>query len=171
MLEKDRIIEYYRNFKKELYIYIYRFTGSQENSEDILHDCFINLIKYSQDHEINELSVRAFLYKTAHNISINFLKRSSRFEFSSIEEKGGGNIIGEDNTVDEIFTRDLNEKIYSIINTMDPLSRSIFVMKKELNLSLGEIGINTGFSERTVRRKLQKAVKYIVEELKKTDFI
>lgn len=171
MFEKDKIVDLYRNYRKELFIYIYRFTSSHENSEDILHDCFVNLIKYSHDHEIKENSIRAFLYKTAHNLSINFLKRNTKFEFSSIEERINGNILQDDNTINDIFDREMDSKIYKILENTDELSKSIFVMKKELNLSLDEIADFTGYSDRTVRRKLQKTVSFILTELKKSDFI
>jgi len=83
MISEEYIIELYQSLQRELYIYIYRLIGSRETAEDILHDCFLNLIKYSRKHEIRERSVRAFLYRTAHNLSVNYLKRRGKIDITS----------------------------------------------------------------------------------------
>jgi len=169
MLEEREIIEIYREFKKELLIYIYRFTRSHETSEDIFHDCFINLINYSKNNEVNRKTLRAFLYKTAHNLSINYIKKSKRIKFTSLDESGDPP--SRDSTVSNMEREDLENEISNILNNVDELSRSIFIMRKELNLNLSEIAQNTGKSERTIRRKLIKVVDFLTAELKKTGFL
>lgn len=168
MLPEEKITEIYRNSAKELYIYIYRLTGSPESSEDILHDCFVNLIKYSHKHEINTEWIRAFLYKTAHNLSVNHLKRAAKIEFSAIETSG--ELPAEDKISSELELNELNEKIYKALNYLDAETRSIFIMKKELGLTISEIAIDTGKSERTVIRKIQRALEFLSGELKKSGF-
>ena len=168
MLSEDQITEIYRNSSRELYIYIYRLTSSPESSEDILHDCFVNLIKYSQKHEINTDWIRAFLYKTAHNLAVNHLKRTAKIEFSAIETSG--ELPAEDKASSELELKELNEKIYKALNYLDADTRSIFIMKKELGLTISEIAINTGKSERTVIRKIQRTMEFLSGELKKSGF-
>ncbi len=172
MLEIEKIDSLYKDLKNELFVYIYRFINSYELSEDILHDCFINLIKYSMKNEVNEKSIRAFLYRTAHNLCINFLKRNSKFSFSDIEETNISKYSSSyDNVEAEIEVEELNSKIYKLLENIDEFSKSIFIMKKEMNLSFAQIAENTGISERTVRRKMKKLSVYLMDELKKTGFI
>ncbi len=171
MFGKEKIRDIYHNLNKELFIYIFKYTGSQEISEDILHDCFVNLIKYSEKYEIKESSVRAFLYKTAHNLCINYLKRSKKFEFSSIDDNPGIDLSNNDNVLHKIHADELNNKIYELLDGVDEVSKSIFIMKKELGRDISEIADYCDVSERTVRRKLAKLLDYLAAELKKTGYM
>ncbi|MCP4132356.1 MAG: sigma-70 family RNA polymerase sigma factor [bacterium] len=169
MLNENKIVEIYESLNKELFVYIFRFTRSHEASEDLLHDCFANLIDYSDDHDIDEKTIRAFLYKTAHNLSSNFLKRGKRINFSTIEDDD--TIISKDDNIEQLEFEELNNKIYALLDEVDDTSRSIFVMKKELNLSMEEIAKNIGKSERTVRRKLTSVIDFLGNNLKKAGFL
>ncbi len=58
----------------EIYNYYIRSTGSEEDSEDLTQQCFINLYKtlgrYSR-----KASLRTFLYRIATNLAISFSRR------------------------------------------------------------------------------------------------
>ncbi len=169
MTDKKIIAEIYNLYKKELFIYIYRYTGSIEISEDILHDTFHNLIKYSQKHTIERTGAKAFLYRTAHNLCINHIKHQSGISFPDIDEIR--DLHTKNNIANELESRELEEKIYALLDQADPVTRSIFIMKKELNMNIEDIAEYTGKSTRTIRRKLQKLLSYIHENLKKGGFI
>ncbi|PKL37289.1 MAG: hypothetical protein CVV44_16795 [Spirochaetae bacterium HGW-Spirochaetae-1] len=169
MIKEDKLIQIYSQTGRELFIYIYRFIGSRETAEDILHDCFVNLIEYSKKHELREETVRAFLYRTAHNLSINHLKRKKRIEFTAIDEINSPAI--QDGVGEKIERDELKSHINAYVETLDGVTRSIFVMKKELGMSIPEIAEKTGKSERTVRRKLHTVMEGLTEYLKKGGFI
>ncbi|MDY6968820.1 MAG: sigma-70 family RNA polymerase sigma factor [Spirochaetota bacterium] len=169
MLQKNLIDKIYNDYSKELLVYIFRLIGSKETSEDILHDCFVNLIKYSQRHEIKEKNLRAFLYKTAHNLSVNFIRRKKNIEFSSIESSG--DLPDKNKIIKDIEFDELQLKITELLLNVEDVSRSIFIMRKELDMSIQEISENTGKSERTIRRRLKKTIDYLSQELIKSGFI
>ncbi|MFH0976407.1 MAG: sigma-70 family RNA polymerase sigma factor [Spirochaetota bacterium] len=169
MTSEKLITELYELYSKELYIYINRYTRSDEASEDILQDTFHNLIIYSQKHEIDKNRVRAFLYRTAHNLCINYRKKESHITFVQAEQDPHTSAVN--NNADEIQACELEKKIYDLLEKLDPLTRSIFIMKKENNMNIDEIAESTGKSERTVRRKMQKALSYLHAALKESGFI
>lgn len=169
MLEENKIIEIYNRVNRELYLYIYRFVGSHEAAEDLFHDCFVNLIQYSGSHEVDMESIRAFLYRVAHNLSVNYLNRAKKIGFSSLENVAEP--VVPDSVVAKFESAELDEKIYQLLEDVDTVSRSMFIMKKELELSAIEIAKNTGKSERTVRRRLEKLTRYLMGELRKSGFI
>ena len=164
MLDEKKISELYTSLGRELLVYIFRLTGSMETAEDLLHDAFVNLMDYSGKREVDTESVRAFLYRTAHNLCVNHLKRSSLIEASSLNDWSRA---GQD-TADEAEKAQLNKKITSLLEGMDPVHRSVFVMRKELGMSPHEIAGKLGISERSVQRKLAKALKLLCFGLKKS---
>ena len=163
MISEKKISEYYRDFSRELYIYIYRYTGSRETTEDILHDCYANLIQYSMNNDIQ--NVRALLYKTAHNLSLNYIRKHSREAPLPLESNDS--LQSLDTSLLTIESDELSARIYQLLEETDAFTRSIFVMRKENNLSLKEIADITGRSERTVRRKLTRFTEYLHSILEK----
>lgn len=169
MLQEEKIRDYYKKHSRELYIYLYRLTGSRETSEDLLHDVFINLIKYSSKKEIDDSSARAFLYKIAHNLSVNQIKRQLKLKIENIDNIPDNACKGAID--DDLLADELNTEINSLLKDIDPETKSIFIMRKELGLSASEIASNIGVSERTVRRKLETVVKLLADGLKKSGIL
>jgi len=167
MPEEKKISEIYQAFSNELFSYLVRLTSNRENAEDLLHDTFATLITYSKNHPIEEVTVRAFLYKTAHNLAVNFIKKQSRSTLSDkLESLPAAGSVEEENSAQL-----LQAEIYSILDTLDAVDRSIFIMKKELSMSTKEIAQTIKKSERTIRRSLEKTLKILALELKKTGFL
>jgi RNA polymerase sigma-70 factor (family 1) len=168
VLDEKILSDIYDRFCKELYVYILRFVRSREIAEDILHDCFVNLIKYSKKYDIIEATVKPFLYRSAHNLCVNYIKRSDTVKITASEDI--------DHADASDFTKgieldELNDSIYRLISNLDEKTRSVFIMKKDMNMSNEEIAENLGISERTVRRYIKNAVLYLSGELIKSGLI
>lgn len=169
MLTETRLREVYVLYKKELFVYIYRFAHSYEVSEDILHDCFENLIKYSIKYDLADVNIRSFLYRTAHNLVINHLKRDRRITQVPLEEDSS--VSGKDYVEWAPELDELNREIYHHIQSADEVARSIFIMSKESGMSLALIASTLGISERTVRRKLAGIIEALGDHLEKRGFL
>ncbi|HSV95993.1 MAG TPA: sigma-70 family RNA polymerase sigma factor [Spirochaetota bacterium] len=169
MLTEARLREVYALYKKELFVYIYRFTHSFEVSEDILHDCFENLIKYSLKYDLVDVNIRSFLYRTAHNLVINQVKRDRRITQVPLEENSS--VSGKDYLERASEFDELNREIYHHIQSADAVARSIFIMSKESGMSIALIASSLGISERTARRKLAGIIEELGDHLKKRRFL
>jgi RNA polymerase sigma-70 factor (ECF subfamily) len=172
MLSKEKIISFYSLYSKELLKYLYKLTGDSSVSEDLLHDAFENIIEYSVKKEIDDLTVRAFLYRTAHNVAINYLRKKSRKDLIRIDESMDFASPDDDmaNLVSRISGDELNKRIYEILDSLDPVDKSIFVMHKELGKTYDEIGMDLKISARTVRRRSKKILDTVVEIAEKEGF-
>ncbi len=169
MISEKRLLEIYGQYKKELYIYIARMVNSPETAEDILHDSFESLIRYSGKYPLEDVNLRSFLYKTAHNLTINHIKKEKRITRLPVEDVV--ELKSPDNVTADVELAELNGKIHELIDSLDPVSRSIFIMRKEMNFDMMHIAENLDISERTVRRKLNGLLDYIAVELKKAGLI
>lgn len=168
MISEEKIIEWYHAYGQEILSYLMRFLGNQADAEDILHDCFANLIEYSLKHELREETIKPFLYRSAHNRAINHIKMKKNQEESASDISEADSVTS---TPQEIYERaELERMIDAAISQLDPVTQSIFIMKKELSMANSEIAQNLTVSEKTIRRKLEKAMHFIVQELKKKGF-
>ncbi len=164
MITEEKIAELYRNHGRELYIYLARLLGNTHTADDLLQDCFLKLIEYSNTREVRPETLRAFLYRTAHNLAVNHLKRRTGREETlpdTLER------IAERETPQDIHDRtELAEAIGKALAKLDEYSRSLFIMKKELGMETSEIAEIMKVSEKTVRRKLVKTLDFLTMELK-----
>lgn len=157
MITEEKIIAAYRDHGKELLIFLNRLTGSAEASEDILHDAFANCISYSEKKQID--NIRAFLYRTAHNLALNYMRKNRRL--SLIDVQGNDPVSHMDDASMDIEKEELESRIYDLLAKTDEETRSFFVLRKENGLSVEEIAGITGKSARTVRRKLKNVTDYM----------
>ncbi|HEY1406313.1 MAG TPA: sigma-70 family RNA polymerase sigma factor [Spirochaetota bacterium] len=166
MLSKAKTVTFYRSFSKELLFYLRKLTGNNETAEDLLHDTFANLIEYSKTRDIDETSVRAFLYRTAHNLAINFLQKNKRSSATDIDSMT--DVIKSDDsekTIGNLEADELNARIYHFLDTIEPRDRSMFILHKELGKNYNQISAELGISERTVRRRMKSLLLEIYELL------
>ncbi|HNW27114.1 MAG TPA: sigma-70 family RNA polymerase sigma factor [Spirochaetota bacterium] len=170
MLSKEQISDIYRQFSSEIYRYLYKLTRNTDVSEDLLQEVFEKFIGYTAEKDIQEDKYRAFLYKTAHNLSINYLIKQNRDHGGNIHEMEES-LKTEDKYLERLMLDDLNRAIYRVLDTFDGESRSIFIMHKEDGMHYDEIAEILSISARTVRRRIKNILDILYSELKKEGFL
>ena len=65
-------------FGDPLYGYIYSLTGDHHLSEDILSETYLRMVEKIDTYTYYGAPFKAWLYRIAHNLAINALKRASR---------------------------------------------------------------------------------------------
>lgn len=168
MLEEKELSIIYKKHSTELLTYIYSFVRSRDTSEDILQEAFERLIRYSREHYVDLATVRPFLYKICRNRSIDHIKKNGRISTSNIDDHQ--DISNGEDLLADIERRELLDRVHDLIDRKDPLTRSIFYMKAELDKTYIEIAEALGVSERTTKRKMHALLEYLSEELDKTGF-
>ncbi|MBN1266313.1 MAG: RNA polymerase sigma factor [Anaerolineales bacterium] len=71
VLEPQAVEAMYAELSPELYRYAYRLTGHAEDSEDILAEAFIRLLRTLQTTERPISSIRAYLFRVVHNLAVD----------------------------------------------------------------------------------------------------
>lgn len=168
MTDERLLKEIYERYARELISYIYGFVRVRETAEDILHDAFVKLIKYSRDYSLDERNIRAFLYKTARNLCIDDSRKNRKKQESRLEE----NIeyAGARDDQESVEYKELRQYVDRLVDEKDPVSRSVYIMRTELSLPYEEIAKNLGISERTVKRKMRAMIEYLADSLEKSGF-
>jgi RNA polymerase sigma-70 factor (ECF subfamily) len=65
-------------FGDPLYGYIYSITGDPHLSEDVLGETYLRMIERIDTYAFYGVPLKAWLYRIAHNLAINALKRARR---------------------------------------------------------------------------------------------
>jgi len=168
-MDDRKLSEIYSLYSKGIYWYIYRMVKSRETAEDILHDSFVKLINFSLRNDIDHDHIKGFLYTIAHNTALTALKRGSLIRFSPIDDNARDS--GGDDFTKKIEMDELNARINELLDEVDAKGRSLFIMKKELNLTYDEISEISGMPERTVRRRIKNILTDLGKKLTDLGFI
>jgi len=65
-------------FGDPIYAYIYSITGDHHLSEDVLSETYLRMVEKIDTYTYYGAPFKAWLYRIAHNLAINTLKRSRR---------------------------------------------------------------------------------------------
>ncbi|MGE4485690.1 MAG: RNA polymerase sigma factor [Oscillospiraceae bacterium] len=153
-----------------IFKYIFALTGSQESTEDLIQDVFTVAFEKG-DAFLQHENPPAFLYKTARNLSLNYIKRH---RFSVLEYLDDTIADGESDLCDKLLKeRDMqiDETAYAglVISSLDAKQRMLYSMRYIEHKPISEIASEQGVNEPAMRMRLvrlRREIHRIVKDLK-----
>lgn len=153
----------YSSHLDSLYRYIFVFTKSKEETEDILQEIFIKIWAIREKlPEIN--SLKDYLFRFAKNKlldNIRHLQVSQRF-LSEIRETKN---ISENTTGDQYTYKEYYRLVQQAIEELPPKRKLIFRLNIEKGLSQDEIAKQLNISKSVVQKQIYKASYFVREYL------
>jgi len=136
-------------------------------ADDVVQDVFIKL--YENLNNIhNKQSIQFWLFKTARNEMMSFLRNTKNKKFISesvdIEKF---EIENKDSLAEEIENRELKKMILDELDSMNEDFREVFVLKEYSGFSYKEIASLLEIDENLVKSRLYKARQKLVNKISK----
>ena len=152
-----------REFQGPLYSFIYSMVRHSENAEELIQDVFVNF--WSKREKINiTTSLKAYLYRTARNHTLNFIKRRN-FE-TNYQRRVAEEMDTSRNDTEETFNyTQLERKLSEAIANLPEKSREIFKMSRFSDMTYKEISEFMDIPVRTVHYQIGLALKALREKL------
>ncbi len=145
---------------------VYRISGRQDLSEEIVQEAFIKY--YERIEQLpNDLTIRYWLLRVVRNLALNYEKRRGRetkavyrlFRESPGEEFGSG----EDKMVRDQTKNEVQEALMKIPYNL----RIVLILKEYLNFSYSEIAQTLGISEGNVKVRVHRGRLQLSDFLRK----
>lgn len=163
MLQGDEFVidELVHRYYDEIFRYIVRMGCSTEEAKDITQEVFIIMMKSLSAYK-EQGKFRAWLYKIAHNQTMNTFKKKKRESAVLIYE--------ETNSVTKDFSDDTanHALVQALLNRLPSKQRDVLVLKYYHGFKSSEIASITGSTLPAVKSRLfqalQKLKKYAGEE-------
>lgn len=156
---EQQFIELYREYAPKLFAYCYVRVHSKENAEDLAAQVFTKTWDYLvAGHTIDNM--RAFMYRSAHNLIIDFYKTSKADREISIHQFGEDTIDVPD---DAKFPENLGirmelKEIQSYLVQLPDDYRNLIVLRYLQELEIEEIAAVTGMTKNNTSVKLHRAM-------------
>jgi len=139
------IEEIYREYFKDVYLYILRLSGNEQIAEDITSDTFFKAIKGINSFR-EDCDIRVWLCQIAKNSYFTYLKKNKHLK--SIDETQLINLPSiETNPEDKAVDKDLAERIRLILHDLPDTYREVYMWRVFAELSFKEIGQIFGKTE------------------------
>ena len=129
--------------------------------EDIVQETYVRVCQIEKKAEIR--APRSFLFKTAHNLALDHIKRAESRLADSIEEMGESGFGEAERIADETFDQVASNEEFSLfceaVRQLPMQCRRAFILKKVYGHSQREIARNMTLSESTVEKHIAQGVK------------
>ncbi len=159
--DRKFISDIYEKYAPWLRSRAYKITNDYEISNDLAHDCIINLIKHIDKlRSFNDSQLRSYIAIAIDNTSKNYMKHSSKSCLMMDDDE-----CFFDNIPDEISTEDLVEKklnydtIRENFQNLPDRDKDIIILKYDLDLSDREIAPVIGIKENSVRMTVRRSIR------------
>ena len=149
MLNWDKLIQ---TESEKLLNYINKIVGEVDNSKDILQETF--LACYKNIDSLDESYILPWLYRTAHNKAINFVKKHKRFIMGELPEQ-----VHHDNVEEELKQKKREQIIQNCFRKLKPRYAMILDLQFYQKKSYKEIAEITGMTISAIESVLVRAKK------------
>lgn len=171
--DPERYGEIVDRYKTKLFVYIYRLIGNREEAEDLLQDVFIKAYRNLNSYDTKR-KFSSWIYRIAHNESVNYIKRKSLKRFISWETITSTKDKLESSSVEEGADKawekkEISHEVSEAINRLPFKYKQVLTLRYYSDQSYEEIGEILGKPVNTVGTLINRAKKKLSEELKQSN--
>jgi RNA polymerase sigma-70 factor, ECF subfamily len=153
-----------------LCLFAEHFLTDTHAAEEIVEEYFCQLWEDCTSMNINT-SLRGYLYKSVYHRCLKYIRHqkveqkylAEQYQFADNEILGTAS--GDYPTVN-LITKELEDKITSIIDSLPQQCKKVFCMNRFDNLTYAEIANQMGISQNTVKTQMSRALQKLRIELK-----
>jgi RNA polymerase sigma-70 factor (ECF subfamily) len=140
--------------------FVYQKLGNIDDAQEIVQDTFHNYLRIEDQEDIE--NPQAFLYKTAHNLALNHIRKSGyRAAHLQTLDDGAQSVSLER----EVFSQRDVENLQEHLNKLPELTRKIFLSNRMDGKTYPEISQDFAISLGSVQKHMVKALNYLRRHL------
>ncbi|MFT4018817.1 MAG: RNA polymerase sigma-70 factor [Agriterribacter sp.] len=156
--------ELFQAYRRKLFSYIFKTTGSSEIAEDTIQEVFLKL--WSIRETLPAIgNINAYLHRMAHNYAYHGFRRLAKetllLDHLSKQENGD-----TCNPVQELLSKEVTAYIQRLVDQLTPQQRKVFLLSREDGLKQEEIASRLNVSISTVKKHMVDALAFLREEIR-----
>ncbi len=152
----------YERHAPALFAYLRRRIPAREDAEDVLAQVFVAFIEQSDMGRLSEKEQVAWLWRVAHNKSIDAYRRSRLRQGMDLELFADVIYENEEYAPEQISLRhEEYAQLYAYLERLPPVQREAMRLRFANGLRCAEIGVVLGKGEGTVRVMLSRALNFL----------
>ena len=154
---RKRLLDQTFSHRAALQKYLRKFVGGAEDIDDLVQEAYVRVCALP-DGQVVE-SPRALLFRIAHNLAVDRARQKISRATDDVADFEPLNVSSEEAEPDEqADLRRRFESFCAVVDTLPPLCRRVFVMRKVYQLSHAEIAEVLGLSHSTIEKHVAKGL-------------
>lgn len=158
--DETAFTDLYNRYHKGVYTYVMSFVKTPHLAEDLVHEVFIKIWEKRQELIITK-SFTSYIYRIAHNIALDNLKKISKDErlrkdiiqwlepsFSLLDNKSK-----DPNFYEELYME--------AVSALTPQRQKVFILCREKGKTYDETAATLGISRNTVKEHMVKSLSFL----------
>jgi RNA polymerase sigma factor (sigma-70 family) len=141
----------FRRYHQPLYRFCLAIVGNPEDAQDALQNTMIKVLRALPGEE-RQIELKPWLYRIAHNESIDLLRRRRETRELDVEQPAPGYELAED-----AATRERLRRLFVDLRELPDRQREVLVMRELADLDFEEIGTALDTSGAVARQTLYEA--------------
>ena len=155
----------FEQYKKRIYIYVFKIVKSSFIAEEITQEIFIKLWLFSDRlSEINNLD--GFVFKIVRNHTLNHLRKVA-YDDRLLKEILAFTAREQNNIDEKITATDYQLLVQKALDCLSPQRRLVYELSRKKGLNHEEIANQLDLSKNTVKNHIGSALKHIQNYLSK----
>lgn len=147
----------YLEYSKRLYRFLVYAYGSAVDAEDVTQNVFLKL--WEDCSRFNQKNIKSLIFTMGKNMSLNKIKRNKRGEGFVFTDK----VLS--NPESQLEEKEFHQKLVHSIEQLNENERLVFMMSRLDDLSYKEIAIQLNISQKTVEKRMHRALKFLHDRL------
>jgi len=165
-LTEKSCVEYIEKYKREIFMFIYKYFGDKDIAEDVFQDVCYRIWNLSQKKTILDNNIKSWMFHVAANVCKKERDRVYK-ERNKLSYDVEESIIDErENPESDMNAKEFAEQMDIAIRNLPEQLKSVVLLKFLHNHSQTQIAEILNLSEMAVSRKLRKAYKLMAANLK-----
>ena len=145
-MDNELLRQLYRNYQRELYLYLYALCKNHELAEDLLQETFLKALLALPDGHRN---MRAWLYMVARNLFFNYSKKEKQKAVVEISEEVPDEKAGE--MLEVLLEEEQSRMLYRALQKLDAAKREVLLLQYFAGLSQRDIAAVLHLTPENVR--------------------
>lgn len=159
--QKDQLLEAYDQYADALFRHCYFRVYDRECAKDLVQDTFVKTWEYLAGGKPID-NMRAFLYRVANNLVIDYVRRKKTIPLEDLTEQGFEPSSGE-HTIWRTEAVIASEQVIRIMHALGEPYKSVAIMRFVDDMSPKEIAAILGETENAVSVRIHRAARRVRE--------
>lgn len=161
--------ELYENNYVMIFRLAFRYTKSQQDSEDIMQETFIKAFRGIKSFDFNvSANFSAWLYQVGLRCTLDYLRKRKRRKIGQTESLSDipAEPQAQDSSPEKLaIASQTIVQVKNVLHTLPPKQRLIFDLRHQQHMAIKEIAEHLQCSQSTVKTQLQRAVSKLRQHL------
>jgi len=160
----------YEQYCKRLYAFVIRYVKQESDAEEIVQEVFIKIWENRNKIDIYS-SFESYLFTITYNSAISLLRKRvhEKKYLEHVKSLQEVNVASE--LTDDLYFKELNSKLQSLLLDLTPRQREIFHLSREEGLTHDEIAKKLGISANTVKNHIVSVLNFLKSNIDNTIII